>query len=112
MPTRSLQWYGALPNPTQKSFIRRCILNFTSEATDPMRVFGMFQSDPTVRDGTIPFTYNNRLFLTVFREGFFVVFEDSHLNIRALIEELWDCNPVKYVDLPFAEYFDHYMENA
>ena len=110
MPTRDLKWYGALPTPSEKSLIRRCILNFTSEATDPLRIFGMFHNDPDLRDGTLPFTYkSNRLFLAVFREDFFVVFEDHDLNIRALIEELWDCNPVKHVELPFGDYFDNYM---
>ena len=111
MPKKSLQWYDTLPTPSQKSNIRRCVLQYTSEATEQIRLFGMLRIDPMERDGTIPFWYNNRLFVAVLREEFFVVFEDRDLNIKALIA-LWDCKPIKYLELPFAEYFDHFIHDV
>ena len=86
MSRRDLQWYGAVPNATKSSAIRRCILQYTSESMDVVkifgrsthafRIFGMEPSDATKRDGTIPFTYKNRFFLAIYREDFLVVFED------------------------------------
>ena len=120
MTKRNLQWYGAVPNKTKNAAIRRCILQYTSESMDVVRIFGksrkaihLFGTVPNVdtkRDGAIPFTYKDRFFLAILREDFLVVFEDKDLNMRALIN-LMECNPTTHENLPFAEYFEHYMQN-
>ncbi len=109
MPRRNLQWYDTLPNSLQTSRIRRCVRNFTREETEPFRLFGTLQTEK--KDGVAPFTYKERLFVAVFREDFVVAIEDRHLDIKPLID-LWDCKPIKYRELPFAEDFEHYVNDV
>ncbi len=110
MPKRNLQWYGAVPSVQQKSRIRRCVLEYTSETTENYDIFGMLFEDAELNDSTVPFIFKNRLFLAIFREEFVVVCEDTSLNIKVLID-LWDSKPVDYLQMPFAEEFKQTVEN-
>ena len=120
MPKRDLQWYGAAPNATKSAAIRRCILQYTSESMDVVRIFGkstnairIFGMEPSVgtkKDGAIPFTFKDRFFLAILREDFLIVCEDKDLNMRALID-LLECNPTTYLNLSFAKFFEHYLQN-
>lgn len=110
MPKRNLQWCGNIPSVQQKSRIRRCILQYTSETTENYDIFGMLFEDTVLNDTTVPFTFKNRLFLAIFREDFVVVCEDTSLNIKVLID-LWDRNIVDYLQMPFADDFMYIVEN-
>ncbi len=105
MPKRNLQWCGTVPSVQQKSRIRRCILEFTSETTESYDIFGMLFNDPDLNDTSVPFIFKKRLFLAIFREEFVIVCEDTSLNIKVLID-LWDSKPVDYLEMPFAQEFE------
>lgn len=106
----NLYWYGDELTEELKLCLQTCISQYTNEATDNFNVFAM----PNIVEGTtnVPFWYRRRLFLAIFREDFVIVIEDNDLNIRILIEDLWDCYPANYLELTFfAEFVSYIGEN-
>ena len=110
MTRYNLIWHGTLATTRQRACIRRCILQYTSETTETYDVFGMLLHDPHLVDTTVPFEFHNRLFLAIFREEFCIFCEDNCLNIKVLID-LWDCKPVDYLQLPFADVIEVAIPN-
>ena len=107
MPLRKLKWFGNTPTKSQKSSVRRCILQHSSETTEDYEIFGMLHNS-TACD-SVPFIYENRLFLAIHRQDFVIVLEDISLNIKALID-LWDCKPILHQHLGFAEEFEMWVK--
>lgn len=107
MPLRKLQWFGNTPTRSQKSCVRRCILQHSSETTEDYEIFGMLHESTECNN--VPFMYKNRLFLATYRQDFVIALEDTSLNIKVLID-LWDCKPVQYHQLPFASEFEMWVK--
>ena len=107
MPLRKLQWFGNIPTKSQKSCVRRCIPQYTSETTEDYEIFGTLHESADCYN--VPFTYKNRLFLAIYRQDFVIALEDTSLNIKVLID-LWDCKPVKHHQLPFASEFEIWVK--
>ena len=110
MPQRNLQWVGPVPNANQKARIRRCILEYTSEMKEKYDIFGTTHHFMNRNEPNIPIKYGQRMFLAIFRDDFVIVCEDNTLNIKVLID-LWDCIPVEFTEMQFANDFEVYVKN-
>ena len=101
MPRRNLQWYGSMPTDDMRSKIRRRVRSYTREIVEQCKCFGTWLTEQ--KNGTYPIRYMNRLFLAIYEGEYVIVIEDKHLDIKSLINDLWDRKPDHYDCFQFCE---------
>ena len=90
-----------MPSDDMRSKIRRRVRSYTREIVEPCKCFGTWLTEQ--KNGTHPIRYMNRLFLAIYEGEYVIIIEDKHLDIKSLINDLWDRKPDHYDCFQFCE---------